>query len=1058
MNANQAAYRKNILILEIILHLLYVFACLVYYQALSAYVAVLAITLVFSAALVLGKYFGFVSGFVTAAVRILAVLKNQTLDFNTFWSDILAILSSPEGLISILLPVLGFLAGFFAEKFSVRNSILEQDLQNLLQSNIAYKSEVRHYQDRFQDLSQTKLYHHAWESWLEDNNLNDQLVSVLLVYLARNRSEQEATDLVQSLFSQKENDANLRLFDLLIQIKPDVLAVMHLDGTIIHYNTKMMAIYGYSAKENLENTNLLQYLLPDAMEMAADNIGRATRSELNRYEKYGMRSQDHGFANLLISPEISLDCLGNPMTLVACVEDQTSHYENAGPLNLALINETNICCLAADRSITYISPMVADILDELNSDILSEKMDRFIHRKHQERFVSLTQTCQNGRMASAEIEMLPVKGKRIIFNMNIFPSIGHSGGLLGMICLLEDITALIQAEEAMQHRLYIEKLISGVSTRFISINADEMENEIKSVLKKIGDFEEANESSVEIIQSGRISKPVRYHVINERNQIRSLNAASRDIDRYETISIPIIVDAELMGSFVFYQEKYRNNWMEADLELIRLIGEIIINALIRKGNELSIRLNERWLSTTLHTVDEAVIATNSNGQIILMNRMAEILTGWRIADALQHPLSDVFKPETGSFFRHKNPDDEEMTYSVDDETCLSLTSLDGKQYYIALNQTKIEDPMKDVNGDVTIFRDITKEKQENDEIRYISYHDKLTGLYNRAFFEVEMERLNTRRQYPITLILGDCNGLKIANDIFGHLEGDRLLQAIARILRKVTRKEDIVARWGGDEFAIILPHTDEQAAAEMRERILQLCAEAENCPIKPSLALGSATNMDSSEDLVELLKLAEDRMYRHKLREGRSARSALLRSIEKMIYEKSYETEEHANRITSISQKIGQAIGLSEYELEELSLLSSLHDIGKIGIPDNILQKPSQLSMEEWEIMKEHAEKGYNLAKSTPELTSIADSILHHHEHWDGTGYPSGLQGEKIPKLSRILSIIDAYDVITHSRAYKLAQTSEEALKEIENCAGSQFDPELTRIFINIMRERKEEL
>ncbi|HAL73528.1 MAG TPA: hypothetical protein DCM45_00370, partial [Clostridiales bacterium] len=127
------------------------------------------------------------------------------------------------------------------------------------------------------------------------------------------------------------------------------------------------------------------------------------------------------------------------------------------------------------------------------------------------------------------------------------------------------------------------------------------------------------------------------------------------------------------------------------------------------------------------------------------------------------------------------------------------------------------------------------------------------------------------------------------------------------------------------------------------------------------------------------------------------------------------------------------------------------HDIGKIGIPDAILQKPTRLSRDEWEIMKRHTEKGFDLAKSTPELNNISEFILHHHERWDGSGYPAGLSGTKIPKLSRILSVIDAYDVITNTRPYKKAQSKAEAIEEIKRCAGSQFDPEIVDVFIEIM-------
>ncbi len=492
-------------------------------------------------------------------------------------------------------------------------------------------------------------------------------------------------------------------------------------------------------------------------------------------------------------------------------------------------------------------------------------------------------------------------------------------------------------------------------------------------------------------------------------------------------------------------QKYQNSWLENDLPLVRLIGEIIVNALIRKEHEQQILVNEKRLTITLQSIGDAVIATDKTGLVITMNRAAEKLTGWTFAEAGQRLLTDVM---------HTNrPLSLAAASETPDEAGpeLLLWARDGQSYFIDVTLTPIEDAAGAVYGDVIVFRDITRQKQEADEIRYISYHDSLTGLYNRAFFEEELKRLNTKRQYPITLILGDCNGLKIANDIFGHLEGDRLLIAIADIMRKATRQEDIVARWGGDEFAVILPRTDEVTAASVRERILALCAEAEANPIRPSLALGSATNMDNSTDLDGLLKLAEDRMYRHKLMEGKSARNAILQSIKKMLYEKSYETEEHAGRMINIAHSFGRVIGLSIDEMEELSLLAVLHDMGKIGIPDHILRKNGRLSPDEWDIMKKHPEKGYNIAKSTPELSSIAQLILHHHEHWDGTGYPDGLHGEKIPKLSRVLAIIDAYDVITHHRAYKVAQSEIDALDEIKRCAGSQFDPELAQSFVHLM-------
>lgn len=345
-------------------------------------------------------------------------------------------------------------------------------------------------------------------------------------------------------------------------------------------------------------------------------------------------------------------------------------------------------------------------------------------------------------------------------------------------------------------------------------------------------------------------------------------------------------------------------------------------------------------------------------------------------------------------------------------------------------------------------------KQLEEEIRivkHISFHDEMTGLYNRRFFEEEMKRLDTEKQLPITLIIGDINGLKFTNDVFGHQEGDRLLKKIAQILKSSCRSEDIIARWGGDEFAIILPGISGLTADGICERIRDGCSMAAKDPIQPSIALGYATKENLCEEMQYVLKEAEDRMYRHKLLENRSTRSSIISSLEKTLYERSFETEEHAKRLAELSRKIGQEIGLSGNELDELSVFAILHDIGKIAIPDSILMKQGKLSGDEWDKMKKHSEIGCRIAQSSQELAHISEYILSHHERWDGTGYPQGLSNTEIPKLSRILAVVDAYDVMTHARPYKKAISSREALEEIEKCAGTQFDPEIAKIFAKEM-------
>ncbi|PMQ01239.1 MAG: histidine kinase [Dictyoglomus sp. NZ13-RE01] len=367
-------------------------------------------------------------------------------------------------------------------------------------------------------------------------------------------------------------------------------------------------------------------------------------------------------------------------------------------------------------------------------------------------------------------------------------------------------------------------------------------------------------------------------------------------------------------------------------------------------------------------------------------------------------------------------------------------------------------PVLDENGNiigaVELTMDITEKKKMEEEIKYLSFHDSLTGLYNRYFFEEELRRLNTKRNLPLTVIMGDLNGLKLINDAFGHEEGDKFIIAIADVLRNSCRKEDIIARWGGDEFTILLPKTDKFTAQEVCERIKRNCEKysiENNNAIKLSISLGYATKEEERENIEDIIKIAEDRMYRNKLIEGKTFRESVLLSLKSLLWENSYESKEHEDNIETLCLRMADYLYLSDVEREKLSLLSHFHDIGEIALPPTILKKNGPLNEEEWEIVKKHPEIGYRIAGASYELSIILDEILSHHEWWNGEGYPRKLKGEDIPLVSRIFMIADAYDVMIRGRPYKKAKTKKEAIEELKRYAGIQFDPNLVPIFLNIL-------
>lgn len=378
-------------------------------------------------------------------------------------------------------------------------------------------------------------------------------------------------------------------------------------------------------------------------------------------------------------------------------------------------------------------------------------------------------------------------------------------------------------------------------------------------------------------------------------------------------------------------------------------------------------------------------------------------------------------------------------------------------YIWVLHRGKIIE--KDENGTplrlISTLTNITDRKRHEDEISFLSYSDRLTGLNNRAYMENQLRILDDSINSNYFIIMADINGLKLVNDNLGHKEGDRLLQYTSSVLKANCSSDDIISRWGGDAFVILCKNKDLNYVFDLVDSIKKDCNKATSFPFKVSIALGYAKNTAKYYSTQAVMGLAEKRMYRNKLLEPRSARSATIMSLSRSLYEKHNETEEHTMRIRNLCLKLGNRLYLSHDILDELELLSLLHDIGKIGIPDHILMKPSKLDDDEWEIMKTHTSIGYRIAQSTPELAHIADEILAHHERYDGQGYPNGLKGDEIPLLSRIINVVDSFDVMTYKRSYKEAFTVQAAIEELKRCSGTQFDPFIVKKFIKLLKDEK---
>ncbi|MDM0447320.1 diguanylate cyclase [Clostridium perfringens] len=378
--------------------------------------------------------------------------------------------------------------------------------------------------------------------------------------------------------------------------------------------------------------------------------------------------------------------------------------------------------------------------------------------------------------------------------------------------------------------------------------------------------------------------------------------------------------------------------------------------------------------------------------------------------------------------------------------------LNRKIRYIESIKVPVIDKGGVVTGIVGVVRDVTENVILENKLKKMSYRDKLTGLYNRAYFDEKLKELNNKEFFPLSFVMGDLNGLKVINDAIGHLEGDKILKEISRVIKNSCRKDDLIFRWGGDEFCILLPKTTEEEAEAICNRIRKNCKLNHKTIIPLSIALGVSSKKESKKPIDEVLVEAEDKVYREKLVNEKRIKKNIIDSLNKELFLRHDYIKEHINRVKKYAVELGKKMNLSEKELKNLKMLAKLHDIGKVGIPEEILSKPGKLKKEEYEIIKTHAEKGYRIAMFNPEFEKIAPCILAHHERYDGTGYPLGLKGDEIPLLARIINVVDSYDAMTNKRVYKKSLSAEEAKKELKKNSGTQFDPIIVEKFLELGR------
>ncbi|WP_425350726.1 HD domain-containing phosphohydrolase [Clostridium muellerianum] len=479
------------------------------------------------------------------------------------------------------------------------------------------------------------------------------------------------------------------------------------------------------------------------------------------------------------------------------------------------------------------------------------------------------------------------------------------------------------------------------------------------------------------------------------------------------------------------------------------LAVIVTNITERKKAEEDIKLSEATFRNLFENSSDAILIISDNKVVDCNIAMVKVL-GY-------DSKSFIICRNPFEFYPEKQPDGESSKEKVfrmrkntiEDGKCKFewwYKRVDGTSLPVEVMLTTIFLNGKKVFH--SLWRDIGDRKAMELKLEYLSYHDQLTGLYNRRFFEQELRRLDKEESLPLTIVMADVNGLKLVNDSLGHAVGDELLRKVAEVIIKGCRKNDIIARLGGDEFVIILPNTDSYETEQILEQIKSIALKEKIGAVSISISFGYETKKSMNIRIAEVLKKSEDYMYKKKLFESPSMRGKTISAIISTLHEKNKREEQHSHRVSILCQEMGKVLGLPEDEVKELKTVGLLHDIGKIAIEENILNKPGRLTVEERQQIERHPEIGYRILSTVSDMKEMAGYVLAHHERWDGKGYPKGLEKEEIPFHSRIISIVDSYDAMVSERSYRNALPEEVAIKELETNAGIQFDPKLISIFI----------